>query len=363
MDNNTKTKVGICTFHYAVNPGSALQAYALYKVLGALSPQLDVSILNYHSPKYPPLHIAFRRALKRHKLRKQRIFNVFAYIRYQRFFDCIGGLGRRWDNKNIAQVTGYDVIVAGSDQIWNLELTKHNFNFFIPFCKGAKKIAYAASIGSQDFPEEDKPAVAGLLKDFSYISVREPQAQTAIENLIGVRPELVLDPSLLLSGNDWEKLARKPKIKGDYIFLYLRHKENEIAPLARRFAQKNGLILVECHNRLEKLYKEDLNLCKPEPRDWLGLLLGAKYVFTDSFHGCAFCTNCHKQFFVKISANNAEMSPRIYNLLGRYGLTDRMIDDESELYSLPDIDFSASDALLEEDRKHSMDYLKKALGV
>ena len=97
MDTGKKTRLGICTFHYAVNPGSVLQAYALYKQISAIAPWLDVSILNYHSPKYPPFHIALRRALKKHKFRKQRLFNLLAYLRYQRFYKCIGGLGRRWD--------------------------------------------------------------------------------------------------------------------------------------------------------------------------------------------------------------------------------------------------------------------------
>ena len=275
-------KVGICTFHYAVNPGSALQAYALYKTIGSFLSDLEVRIVNYQGTRYRNIFLSFtpKRSLSGNLLQLHRMFSFF---HYQRFWNCIGGLGKRMDEDNVGKLSGYDVIVAGSDQIWNFKLTHRNFNYLIPFCKDAKKISYAASIGSQDFPEEDKDIIARYLKNFSFLSVREPEAQLAIERLIGRKPELVVDPSFLLQSSDYEKMAKKPCIKNDYVFLYLRRKDGEVVPFARSFAKKNGLQIVEWHSHIRKIYKDDKIVRWQGPKEWLGYLLNAKYVFTDSF--------------------------------------------------------------------------------
>ena len=104
-------------------------------------------------------------------------------------------------------------------------------------------------------------------------------------------------------------------------------------------------------------------MLQPGPKEWLGWLLNAEYVFTDSFHGCAFCINCNKQFFVKVSSANSEMSSRIIHILDKYGMQDRLIKSEQDMFSTPDIDFSKSNALLVKDREDSIAYLKSALGV
>ncbi len=361
MSNMLRTKIGILTFHYAVNPGSVLQAYGLYQTIRSLSLNFDVHIINYQGTKYRQRYVSFIPSKSVYDI-VMRVYNMITFRRYQKFWDCIGGLGKRLDEKNVDNLSGYDVIISGSDQVWNLELTRHNFRCFIPFCK-CKKISYAASIGTKDFPEEDKETVAKYLKDFSFLSVREPEAQLAIERLIGIKPELVIDPSLLLQRSEYEKLAQKPKMKKDYVFLYLRHKDSEIAPFARNYAKKHGLQLVECHGGARKIYSDDKIVIWHDPKQWLGWLMNAKYVFTDSFHGCAFCINCNKQFFVKISSANSQMSSRIFNIIERYGLKDRMIVKEDEMFAVPDIDFTESNALLEKDREYALDYLKRSLDI
>lgn len=361
MNNELQTKVGIVTFHYAVNPGSALQAYGLYKTISSFGFD-EVEIVNYQETKYRQQFMSFK---PRFSLAGNiiQLYNICSYIRYQRFWRGVVSMKKRLDEIDLQKLKGYDIIVAGSDQIWNLELTSRNFNFFIPFCKEAKKISYAASIGTKDFPEEDKEIVAKYLNDFSYLSVREPEAQLAIERLIGRKPELVIDPSLLLNKSDYEQMSQKPKIKKDYVFLYLRHKDSEVVPFAKNYAKKHGLQIVECHGGVRKIYKDDKIVMQPNPREWLGWIMNAKYVFTDSFHGCAFCINCNKQFFAKISSANSVMSSRIYNILDRYGLNDRLIENENSMFSMTDIDFSESNALLEKDRELAKNYLKRSLGI
>lgn len=258
----------------------------------------------------------------------------------------------------------YDYIIVGSDQIWNPHLLwfEQDDTYFLDFCKDSeKKISYAASIGLPDFPEKDKPRIEKYLADFKYMSVRETLAQDIIEKLIGRRPELVVDPTLLLNKNQWEEIAVTPRVNKNYIFLYLRDRNVELASYARAMAKAEGLKIVEYHSHLRKMIWNDKLLYFLEPREWLGWLLNAKYVFTDSFHGSIFCINCNKQFFVKISY--APLSSRIYNVLEKYGMQSRLIENEREMFSKNDIDFSRSNSLLVHDRARSLEWLKNALCV
>ena len=363
-NNNHIKRIGILTFHYAVNPGSAFQALGLQQAIQSLSPSVNCHIINYQGTMYRKEFMSFKPKVSIVGCIIQ-LYKMLAYNRYQNFWGHLEGSvfpKRRIDETQLQELSGYDVIVAGSDQIWNLSLTNRNYNFFVPFCSGVRKISYAASIGMHDFPDEEKEKVAGYLKDFQFLSVREPEAQNAIEKLIRVKPELVIDPSFLINKNEYERIAKKPKEKG-YIFLYLRHKDSEVVPYARKMAEMKGLHLVECHGGARKIYKDDKIVMQPGPKEWLGWLLNATYVFTDSFHGCAFCINCNKQFFVKISSANAEMSSRIYHILDRYGMMSRLIEDEQKMLAMPDIDFSKSNAMLMQDREDALCYLKKALEI
>lgn len=258
---------------------------------------------------------------------------------------------------------GYDCYVVGSDQVWNTELTNKNYNFFLPFVSGVKKVSYAASIGLRDFPEDDKQAVEGFLKDFCCISVREPAAQTAIEKLLGKRPQIVMDPTFLLNKQQYESITEHPNFKKKYILLYLRHKESKITSYAREMAKSLGLQIVEVHGGIGKLSKDDIIVRQPDPKRWIGLINDAEYIFTDSFHGCAFCINLNKPFYVMISSANSEMSSRIYNILDRYKMTDRLITDQSDLMAMREMSFDYSNKMLEQDRQDAIAYLKSALDL
>lgn len=362
-DGLNKKQVGIMTFHYAVNPGSALQAYGLWKTTNALSSDVDCHIINYQSSRYRNLFLRIPRKLSIKRIVRWLLKSSW-YCRYQRFWKRMGRAVKptqRIDEQGLKDVKGYDYIVVGSDQVWNTKLTNRNYSYFLPFIAGIKKISYAASIGLHDFPEEDKPIISALLQDFNYISVREPLAKDAIENLIGKSPQVVIDSSLLLKKKQWEDFAIRPSFKKNYVFLYLRHKDSGIVPFAKKMADSLGLQVVECHNGLKTIYKDSMLVCQPDPKEWLGWILKAEYVFTDSFHGCAFCINLNKPFYVMISAANSEMSTRIYNILDRYHLTNRLITDSSDITKMQDLSFESSNKMLEQDRKSATNFLKTAL--
>lgn len=360
-----KKQIGILTFHYAVNPGSALQAYGLWETINGLNPDIECHVINYQESRYRNNFVKYplKPSINSMALRYLR---WSWYKRYQRFWKDVNTAikpNHRLDEKGLTGIKGYDYIVVGSDQVWNTELTHRNYNFFLPFISGVKKVSYAASIGLQDFPEEDKQKVAGYLQDFSCISVREPSAKIAIENLIGKPAQVVIDPSLLLKKKQYEDFAVRPGIKKKYVFLYLRHKDSAIVPYAKKMADSLGLQIVECHNGVRKILEGSMIVRQPDPRKWLGWIMDAEYVFTDSFHGCAFCINLNKPFYVMISSANSEMSSRIYNILEKYQMTDRMITKQSDLMTMREMSFDYSNKMLEQDRQTAIAYLGSALDI
>ncbi len=361
-----KKQIGILTFWYAVNPGSALQAYCLWKTINSLSPDIECHLINYQSTYYRGLFLKSPFKATSIKCAIGCFFLAQWYYRYQRFWKGISFAVKpkhRMDEKQLKlNGGGYDCYVVGSDQVWNTELTNKNYNFFLPFVSGVKKVSYAASIGLRDFPEDDKKAVESFLKDFSCISVREPAAQDAIEKLMGKRPQLVMDPTFLLNKKQYESITTHPNY-GKYILLYLRHRNSKITPYARKMAKALGLRIVEVHDGIGKLSKEDIIVRYPDPKRWIGLINDAEYIFTDSFHGCAFCINLNKPFYVMISSANSEMSSRIYNILDKYQMTDRMITDQSDLMAMRDMSFDYSNKMLEQDRQVAIAYLKSALDL
>ena len=360
-----KKQIGILTFHYAVNPGSALQAFGLCETINNLNQNVECHVINYQETHYRNLFVKFPQKPTMTGLALW-YFTSLWYRRYQMFWKDMKNVlkpKQRLDEKGLAGIKGYDYIVVGSDQVWNTELTNRNYNFFLPFISGVKKVAYAASIGLKDFPESDKHDIAGFLQDFSCISVREPSAQSAIENLIGKPAPVVIDPSLLLNKDRYESFAIRPKFKRKYIFLYLRHKDSQIVHYAKKMADMLGLQIVECHNGVRKVLNNSIIVRQPDPRVWLGWIMDAECVFTDSFHGCAFCINLNKPFYVMISSANSEMSSRIYNILDKYQMTDRLINEQSDLMAMRYMNFDDSNKMLDQDRQTALAYLRSSLDL
>lgn len=360
-----KKQIGILTFHYAVNPGSALQAFGLCETINNLNQNVECHVINYQETHYRNLFVKFPQKPTMTGLALV-VFTSLWYRRYQMFWKDMKNVlkpKQRLDEKGLADIKGYDYIIVGSDQVWNTQLTNRNYNFFLPFVSGVKKISYAASIGLQDFPKDDKKVVARYLQDFSCISVREPSAQSAIENLIGKPAPVVIDPSLLLNKDRYESFAIRPKFKRKYIFLYLRHKDSQIVHYTKKMADMLGLQIVECHNGVRKVLNNSIIVRQPDPRVWLGWIMDAECVFTDSFHGCAFCINLNKPFYVMISSANSEMSSRIYNILDKYQMTDRLINEQSDLMAMRDMNFDDSNKMLDQDRQTALAYLRSSLDL
>ena len=206
-------KIGIITFHRAVNYGAVLQAYALQHALEGLGAQAE--ILDYRNRYiescYDPYSlkgnklkalakIALLGGVRRKKNEAFRSFNK----KYLRLSEAV--------YKDSEQLAGaekfYDAFITGSDQVWNTSCADFDPAYFLTFVKDKKKKnSYAASFGLSEIPKEYEAEYKKRLAGYRQISVREAQGRALVKELTGRDVPVVLDPTLLLTEKDWAAAA------------------------------------------------------------------------------------------------------------------------------------------------------------
>lgn len=215
-----------------------------------------------------------------------------------------------------------DCIVVGSDQVWREIYGPCIEDYFLGFLpEGDKrvKVTYAASFGTADSPisEDHLKNCIPLAKRFSSISVREQSGVEIMKDIFGVDAKLLLDPTLLLSAEQY-KFPVKDVEKGFLVSYILDETEDKIAILQE---VTEALHLKNKKLRLDATSQDDVVL--PSIEEWLSSFANAKFVVTDSFHGCVFSIINHKPFIA--IANKDRGLERFTSLLGTFGLMDRLI--------------------------------------
>lgn len=252
--------------------------------------------------------------------------------------------------------------VCGSDQIWSPLL--FDPVMFLNFCTGTgvRKVAYAPSIGLDRIPMYEKE-IRQLTGDFYALSVREEQGAALLRELLG-REDIpsMPDPTLLLSQEEWLKLAAKPQDRSPYILCYFLGES-----IPRKFIaalKKNtGCQVVNIRMYYNPFSAEGEMLDTVSPDEFLGLIRNASYVCTDSFHGTIFSILMERNFFCfrrfSESAGNNQNS-RIYNLLESLGLSSRLCDDASPA-DIAVLNYAEAQKRLTELRARAFVYLQNAL--
>lgn len=346
-------KVGIVTFPRAINYGTALQAVALQAAVSARGVQAYFA--EHHCKKIEDADKPFdmKRALDIRYTAAHLLNLSTARKRARRFRDFAAAHMRFGP----ADPQCADVMIAGSDQIWNGAITGNDDYYFLNFKKeNTKKIAYAASFGVADIPTEHHPRLRGLLMDFDRISVREKQAAELVREIAGLDVPVVPDPTLLLTKAQWAAYMA-PKAEKAYIFVYTVFNSDAIWVFAEELSKKTGLpIKTVSYSTLHKHHA--VYDYTASPADWLGYMAGAAYVVTNSFHGVAFSINFEKQFFYELPPARTGVASRLSYIIEHYGLSHRalsMADMEER------IDFSAVREKLSEDRRVGERFLDEIL--
>lgn len=350
-----KQKIGIVTWFFAANPGTAFQAYALQQYINSL-PHCKAELVNY---KYEAGYnnIAFAHGYGPLSWAVRTLLNVRKYMfcSFQRK-NIVYYPKKKISRKKLSCINDrYDQFILGSDQIWNVKFTEFDKTFFLDFVSRKRKGAYAPSLGKDEWPEEYREQIRQYLSDFAFIGVREKQSVNVVQPLTDKQVHWSLDPTFLLKKEDWKRIARNPD-EGDYIFEYCITKSPTIRQATERLSEMTGLPVVE-YGGVRKRVPSAKRMPHPSADTWLGYLVNAKYVITDSFHGCAFSINTNTNFFVMVTANGS----RLYSVLELFCLQDRILSDGMEINLSRTIDWESVNRILEERRNESREWLKKSL--
>lgn len=355
-------KIGVITFHNYDNYGAVLQSYALQECIRRYGAHPEIIDYNCRYITNP-----FQIKRLKNKGFFNYIYGAIGYLCYlprRKKFNVFRKkmlYSEPVNRKNIESLDGkYDVYIAGSDQIWDYHLTNFDKTYFLDFITKGKKCSYAASIGEHLPPEEYRKEYGELLSKFDRIFVRESYGSDVVEQLTGIRADCTCDPTLLLSGEEWEQMIEQPSNnKKDYILVYQLGVNPSFVKFVKRLKKNTGLHVEYIPFPLVGALGCSTNITAG-PIEWLGLFKGAKYVVTDSFHGTVFSLLFRKPFFVRVDGHH--VNRRVEELLTRLNLTDRIISDELTDKMLTEmVDYDSVDEILKLMRKDSLNKLSEII--
>ncbi len=365
-------KIGIVTFQRTDNYGAVLQAYALQSFL--IAQGHEVEILDYWPAQRESflrrwLAINPRNCMLKWQFRD--IERTFARFRSRHLRLSIP---RMQDPKHLAsQMPRYDVLVAGSDQIWNptwiSRIDGGDIFYLLGFGESStRRIAFAASFGHDGIdtiPPEWQMIFKEHLPAFNAISVREPSGTKLVKKLCGRDDAVaVCDPTLLVPRSLYERLMPPSKSGTPYMLAFMLHGQEQASiSIGRQLVHATGYPLrtVLLHTT-QVLFPRNL---PPSPGEWLRLISETELLITNSFHGVVFALIFHRPFIVlHVSGSAAPMNNRITGLLDRLGLAHRIVDHTASIdpgFAFAPVDWSHVDAQLAAERDQALAFLKQQL--
>lgn len=363
-------KVKLITRHAVANYGSVLQAYATQKAIEKLGHESE--IINYVRYDEQGKNISNTMLRRNKKWNRNVVFRIVYKIlqtpiyngTYKAFEKFRKGFLKESEqlyscDKDLEKLPKADVYCTGSDQVWGMiGNVDYDKNYFLKFVSGKKCISYAASFGKNDLSEDLKKDLPALLEKYSSILVRENSAKELLKKF-GIKSEQVLDPTLLLNKEDWEKITdNNIKDKG-YVLTYQLHNDKKLEKYAKKFADKTGRKLIRISVSWLYMFKSGKLAYLPTPGQFLGYFKNCDYVITDSFHATVFSIIFNKPFVDVLPKGTGG---RIVSLLEILGLEDRVVDDYQDFSIIEKtIDYAVVNKKLQQEQNRSLNLLKNSI--
>lgn len=358
-------KIGILTFHRALNYGAVLQAFALQQVIKSMGH--DVEIIDYRQPYHEKIesHFYWDRIWSRNpfKFLWRILQEIILWKPRQQMIDNFTQFANNsllissHPCYNINDIPpNYEMYIHGSDQIWSSQLTGGLDVVFLGAYKkksDAILISYAASMQMKPIPESEKRIFTEHLNKFNYISVREKSLIDILQPLTLHPIHNVVDPTLLSDLTVWDKIIVKPKIEDKYVLIYQVAVNENTLNIAKKIATDIGAKVIQVSAWINA---SDTNKKYPTPGEFVGYLKYAACVVTTSFHGTTFSLIFNRPFYTILSGAKSDI--RFTSLLEQIGLKERIIwDGIAPQFS--EIDYSKVDSKLDKYKQSSFSFLEK----
>ena len=378
-----KKEIGIVTVTTGYNYGTSLQALAskINLIKMGYSPRIlgyKGSVIKGRDIRLKKILITFLRLLfypklflrtfetyknslnKKNTKESKKKFNVFTeeYLNIEKM--------TKNEMKKYGKKEEVLALVCGSDQIWSSTLMYIDPFYYLQYFPKEKRVAYAPSFGKSEVPEYNKKIIKRYLLDFCYLSTREIEGKKIIKELTGKEAKILIDPTLLLSKEEWKETMKLViNKKQEYIlFYFLDTPSLEALKVLKEIVKRYKIKIINIphiDNEIKKICK-NIETLDAGPKEFLELILNARLICTDSYHGMLFSINFNKDFYVFErnygSAHN--QSSRITSILKILKLEERYIKIERKVKKDSEINWKKVNEELEEQRKKSKDYLIEA---
>ena len=358
-----------CNF---TNYGSALQSWALFKIINKLGKDKFQAKLIDYCPDIlkdkDPLNPFENMWDKDEESRKMCELSLPAIrVNYKKFNLFYNNKFLKTKNTyysdnfcNVISDESIDGFVCGSDTIFCIDEFGFDDGYYANYecMRNGKSISYAASFGDAHFDENSYKILDKRLKNFRAIGLRENNMLKYVKKIVNdeVIVERVLDPTLLLNANEYEEICEPIIEKEKYILLYARRKNEKMNEFAENLAKKNNWKIIEISLQATNCQKHKM-FYEAGVEEFLSLVKNAEYIVTNSFHGMIFSVKFRKQFviFSREQCNN-----KIDELISLFGLKDRMLINGDEKYN-ENINYDIVEENIEKEKIKSLEYLKTQL--
>lgn len=361
-------KIGIITITEGENLGNRLQNYAVQEYIKKEKNAVVETIHNYRNEKilkykinkikrnikiYIKIIIGYKRKENYNLIKRIKNFNKFnkKNVQFSKY-----SISNSEINTKINKY--YDYFICGSDQIWNSNFSENSYVNFLQFADKEKRIAFAPSFGTDEVNKKMVDNYTRWLKEIPHLSVREDRGKEIIKELTGREDTQVLvDPTMLLTADDWTKMAKKPEqLQTDKFILnyFLGELSEERKNEINRIAKENGCEVINIMDKNSPYYSSG-------PSEFLYLEKNAFLICTDSFHSSVFAILFGRPFIVFDREDSwAKMNSRLETLLKKFKLEDRWYKDKITK-ELLEADYNNAYEILEEERGKAKKFIDMAL--
>ncbi len=338
-------KTALYTIFRCTNYGAVLQAFALARVMRSMLGEDGVDVIN-HRMDPRDTHLLgkitnpntpwFQRWRNRRKFAARYFLPDLFEARRAKTVALIEREVRPTERLYVSpdelrSLPAYATVVVGSDQVWNPLLnTDFGRNQYLAtdLPEGQDRVAYAASFGVSEIPESFRGEYAAALGKFRRITVREETGAAICESLLGRRPPVVLDPTMLLTADEWRAaVARRGASAAErpYVAAYwVRAVTQADVDALAAFSRARGLpVRLMSAGPLAKLVfpKEVVPFIDADPFDFVSAVADSSAVVTDSFHGLQFAVHFRRPFAALGDISNTRSNAsRLVDFCMRFGL-------------------------------------------
>lgn len=366
-------KIGKITLDGYSNYGNLLQNYALQQVLLRYAEVVDTI---WHSPNNfmpqvywkwgwkEPIKFAinwknFRTTIQNGKIGSEMVRQGKLRDWADRYISIRKGV------KDLRSISSeYDYFITGSDQVWNPYFSGKDNDLednFLEFAPLKKRLSYAASIAAPEIPANRRTLFQNGINGMAQLSVREAAGAKLIYELTGRKAEVHVDPTMLLTTQEWDVVSRVPAwYKGDdYILTYFlgNRPDNVIYELAKESGYKVVNLL---DDSIYEHYVTGVD-------EFIWAIKHAKLMYTDSFHGTVFSVLYHTPFIVCNRVQNSvteKMGSRLDTLLQSFKMTERRASAENNYRiknPFDEPDWDVAENVLKVERERANQYLREIL--